>query len=244
MTKKKEVIIQDNKSAVQSNSDKVLDGLINAMASGNLSPDALEKMLDMQERILDRQAKVDFNEAFTKLKSELSPIVNNAKSHTNRYSTIDHIQKTISAPLSKNGFTIRWDATKTAESIEAECFISHVSGHEKSAKAFAVIESTSKATNASQAVAMATSYAKRYSLLNALGLTTTNEDNDANYPQETIDEEKQKVIQAMLVDSDSNEVKFFAYLGVGSISEIPVSKYQQAINALSAKINKQNDEVA
>lgn len=235
MTSKNELVIkEENELVARSNSDKVLDGLIQSMASGAMSPESLEKILDMQERILNRQAEQDFNEAFKDLKSELSPVVNNAQSHTNKYSTIDHIQKTIASPMARHGFTINWDVTKDGETIVAKCFLSHCGGHKSFSNAFAVIESSSRATNKSQAIAIATTYAKRYSLLNVLGLTTTNEDTDGNYPDShsPMSEDQISLIEKRVSEVGVDRIKFLKFYNVEKIGDLNSDQFTGVMKKL------------
>jgi len=63
------------------------------------SPDVdvlkLEKMLEMQERVLAKQAEIDFNVAMAELQPNMKPVKKLSKGHNSAYAKYEDIDKEI-----------------------------------------------------------------------------------------------------------------------------------------------------
>jgi hypothetical protein len=87
--------------------------------------------------------------------------------------------------------------------------------------------------------AAALTYAKRQSLVQALGLTTTDPDTDgAGDSAEAITEDQQTELADLLQQSKADMRKFLSWLGVEKLSEIPARDYTRAKEALARKRGK------
>jgi hypothetical protein len=94
-----------------------------------------------------------------------------------------------------------------------------------------------------QLYAIVNTYLRRYTLVNALGLTTVDDDNDGNSPAnvETITEHQAANIGAMLDELKADRKVFLEYMGVESIEKMPASRFKDAIKALEIKRQKLKD---
>ena len=230
------------KTTQNEGSELVLTGLVDAMTKENINPEVLEKILDMQERVLDRQARVEFNEKFSDLKRDLKPIVTDSKNDrlNNRYASLSHIQKAIAEPMAKHGFSYRWDVTRTNTDIVATCFVEYRNGEFRSASAFAdaeqiISKSGSAVTNKSQATASATSYAKRYSIVNVLGLTISNDDNDCNYTYPTFSSEQVSIVNKLIKEAKADESKMLSFLKVDKLEDALAADFDKLVAMLKQK---------
>jgi hypothetical protein len=92
-------------------------------------------------------------------------------------------------------------------------------------------------------IGSALTYGRRYSLSTALGIVA-DVDDDGNAAvsdaQETacITEDQADKLFALMKESKANKSAFLKYLGVEFLDKIPAAKYNQAVQALSAKIKK------
>lgn len=117
----------------QSPIDKTL-ALIERIA---LDPSAdvlkLEKMIDLQERVMKSQSIQDFNNAMVQAQAEMPAIDKFKKGHNSNYAPLDHIMATIYPVLKKHNLFVRWTSTPQENgSLEVTCICSHVNGHSES----------------------------------------------------------------------------------------------------------------
>ena len=88
------------------------------------------------------------------------------------------------------------------------------------------------------ATASSVTYAKRVALCGLLNISTGN-DVDGNARIDPVTFEQAVEIDNKIISTGADKPRFLAYMKVSDVREIPVSKYQEALNALSKK-EKQN----
>lgn len=169
-------------------------GLLTLAINKGINPDGLAKLLDLQERVLQRHAEAAFNEAMQAFQSACPPIVHDRTADAGKYkytyATLSHIAATIAPLLRELGLSYSFDADFVSEtidmgngkfvertSIRATCTVHHVAGHSRKATFQAPIDKGAS-MNVMQQSASALSYARRYALQLALGITTADTDDD------------------------------------------------------------------
>jgi len=145
--------------------------------------DKMERLLLMQERVLDRNAKAAFTAALAVMQPELPVIVerggikNNAGKVTSTYAYWEDINEAIKPVLARHGFALAFRTGREADQIVVTGILSHREGHsEETSLGLPIDGSGSK--NAVQAVGSSTSYGKRYTAGALLNLTSRGEDDD------------------------------------------------------------------
>jgi len=166
-----------------------IEAIIMRAVDQNASVDVLERLLAMRKELRTEQAREMFAEAMADFQALRPPIpkkykvLNKDNSVRYRYAKLDDIVELIQEPLSKCGLSYKWEMAfetepKTGQHFEtARCIISHVAGH-KEESVFRVPVDLQGAMSVIQCFGSASTYAKRYSLCNALGLSP-DEDDDA-----------------------------------------------------------------
>lgn len=152
------------------------------------NPDAdiakLEKMLDMQERILTRNAMVAFNAAMAEMQSDIPVIAKSGAIVVNgqersKYARFDDIMKVIKPVLQQHGFAVSFRTESGEGMVKVTGILMHREGHrEETSMALPLDSSGSK--NTVQAIGSSTAYGKRYVLCALLNIATGDEDDDAN----------------------------------------------------------------
>lgn len=142
----------------------------------------LEKMLDMQERILDRQAEQAFQDALSELQSELPVIEKNGEIKVNnqvrsRYAKFEDINKSVAPILHKYGFSITFATNQGNGFVTVIGILRHRDGHKESTQLDIPFDA-SGSKNAVQALGSSVSYGKRYVMSALLNITTTDDDDD------------------------------------------------------------------
>lgn len=150
--------------------------------------DALEKLVALHERLEARKAEQAFNEALQQFQ-ELVPVipknkrVNYATKQGGKvdysYSTFDHIADTIRPLMTKLKLNYSFSTEPMDNKrLMVKCIVRHQDGHFVEST-FPVDVDAGAKMNIQQQMASATTYAKRYALIQALGITTADTDDDA-----------------------------------------------------------------
>lgn len=135
----------------------------------------LERLMGLQERYEANQARKAFDAAIADAKGEIGPIMRNATGHNEkRYADFAAIARTVDPILAKYGLTYRF-RTDQSDKIHVTCILSHKDGHSETTT-LAGPSDTSGNKNAIQAIGSTLTYLQRYSLIQMLGLATSNDD--------------------------------------------------------------------
>lgn len=169
---------QDSMPANQSETGALLS-VIERVA---MSPDAdiakLEKMLDMQERVLNRQAQEQFSAAMADMQADMPEVVERGKAHNTKYATFEDINAAVRPVLQKYGFAVTFRVNQLDGAIKVTAVLSHRGGHREETE-MVLPHDTSGSKNAVQAVGSTVSYGKRYTMSALLNIATRGEDDDA-----------------------------------------------------------------
>ena len=142
----------------------------------------LEAMLDMQERILNRNAMVAFNSAMAEMQSDIPTIEKSGAIVVNgqersRYARFEDIMRVVKPVMQRHGFAITF-RTQTGEGfVKITGVLMHKDGHREETDMQLPIDS-SGSKNTVQAIGSSTAYGKRYVLCALLNIATGDEDDD------------------------------------------------------------------
>ena len=197
----------------------------------------LERLMDLQARWEEKEAKKAFLRAFSNFQDELPEIPKTKKvkyiskktgqKTEYNYSPLPIIIKTIKPFLNGNGFSYRWEFEQN-EKIKCTCIISHIGGHSETSTVEAG-KDTSGNKNDIQSIGSTRQYLQRYTLIAVLGLTTTEEDNDGESAEGQKTEKNQEAIDQFKIIV--NEFKDYRELAEKSTQLVKDSK----INSVLAK---------
>ena len=210
--------------------------------------DAMEKLVALHERVEAKRAASAFAQGMADFqarcpsipKTSTAKIVTGSGSgYSYKYAELDQIASIVGPILSELGLSYSWDSDVTGDVLKCTCTLRHSSGHSV-ASVFACPTDTKASMSGAQKFGAALTYARRQSLIQVLGLTTCDPDDDgATQAGVTkITSNQAANIEALISEVGADEEKFLQYMGVKDISDIPVSGFQKAINALQAKARK------
>lgn len=174
------------KSVVKVEPDNSVNALISQAITSNVPVETLERLFALREKVKAEQAKEAFVTALSGFQSEC-PVIEKKKEVLNKdktsvrykYAPIESIVEQIKAPLGKYGFSYTWKVVNDPGFIMAICKVTHELGHAEESDFKVPIDKDAYMT-APQQYAAALTFAKRYTLCNALGISTGDEDNDAS----------------------------------------------------------------
>ena len=211
--------------------------------------EAIEKLVDLQGRMMEQSAKKALFSALAGFRRECPPIKKTSSVRptrgggmTFRFASLDEIARTIQPFIDKYRLAYYWSSERTANGLKVTCHIMHEEGATHSASFEAPIDDGRM--NQIQKVGSTQTYAQRYSLISALGLTTTDQDDDGNgatpAPVATLSEEQAANLDAMLDEIGNGERdRLLAYArdtwGADSVRAIPANQYAHLVGVLEKK---------
>lgn len=189
-----EVTIQQQSAlpAVSHETQAIMQMIERVVLNPEADMDKLDKMLDMQERILNRNAKQAFTADLAAMQSELPLVGKAGEGHNNaKYAKLEDINEAIRPTLQKYGFAVTFRIKQTEKLLTVIAILSHRLGHSEDTDLMLPLD-TSGSKNAVQAVGSTISYGKRYALCALLNIST-GDDTDGNLPpQNNQPQEQQK----------------------------------------------------
>lgn len=160
----------------------------------NVDPDKLSKILDLQERIMDKNAEQQFNDAMHKAQQEMSFIRTDQKNKDkgNVYASYKALDRHIRPIYTKHGFSVSFDTgpgkpeygpIRDGE-IRILMDIAHSAGWKVQKHTDIPVETTgaqgAKMMTKTHATGSGMSYGKRYLLIFGFNLAVGEEDDDGN----------------------------------------------------------------
>lgn len=205
-----EIIVQEAQSQSAAAAHSILTAVERLVENPNVNMEALERMMDMQERILNRNAQVAFNGAMAQMQSELPSIAERAKGHNNKYATYEDINDVVKPIMQKFGFAMSFKVEFIKEGVSISGVLMHKEGHRETSTLI-LPSDTAGGKNAVQAVGSSISYGKRYVMSAMLNITTRGEDDDgyAAAPVSTVTDVQAGQLQALLAQCKDTTVSGF-----------------------------------
>lgn len=162
-----------------------VQGFISQAIAANAPVETMERLFALRGQIKAEYAKEQFTEALGRFQQDC-PVIKKTRKVMNKdgrsvryqFAPLDAISEQIKDALRENKLSYSWDTKREQNNMVVTCKITHVLGHFETSTIEIPIDSEGFMT-APQKVASATTFAKRYTLLNALGITTADEDDDS-----------------------------------------------------------------
>lgn len=154
-------------------------------ANPNVDVVKLEKIIELQERIMRHNAKAAFDAAFSKMQPRI-PVINEKGQVTvkgavrNTYALLEDIHDVVKPILAEHGFAIRhrteWPSDRTG-TIRIVGILSHEQGHSEKSAFEAPMDRSEYRTDI-QSMGSTVSYGRRYTTLDLLNISTRKADDD------------------------------------------------------------------
>lgn len=218
------------------------DVVARAVESGNW--DIVDKYMALQERYEANQARKSFNEAIAAAKAEIGPITKNRTGHNGKYADIGAIAKAIDNVLSKYGLGYRYRSAQ-ADRITVTCILFHKLGHSEETTLSGPPD-TSGSKNSIQAIGSTLTYLERYTLIMALGLAISSDDDDGKNVQapEFLSDEQVREVADLLTTTGSNLTGFLKVRKVASIPDILAADFDEVIKLIKDTAAQRNAKKA
>jgi hypothetical protein len=170
--------------------------------------------------------------AIAAAKAEIPVVVKNATGHNSkRYADFAAIARAVDPVISKHGLSYRFRTMQT-DKISVTCVLSHEAGHYEE-NTLTALADTSGNKNAIQAIGSTLTYLQRYSLVQALGIAASEDDDGrAAGTGEAITDEQVDEISKLLTETKSNLVLFLKKINLESLTEIRADKFDDVVKLI------------
>jgi hypothetical protein len=175
--------------------------------------------MSLQERWEKNQARKEFDAAIAEAKKKIKPVLKNRAGHNTRYADFAAVAAAVDPALSEVGLSYRF-RTSQDERIHVTCILSHRAGHSEE-NTIAGPADTSGSKNAIQAIGSTLTYLQRYSLMQAVGLAATIDD-DARTADtgELLAAEQVEEMRSEIIERGVDLAKFLRWVKVEKIEDI------------------------
>lgn len=206
---------------------------------------SVKEMLAVGREIEADRARRAFDTAVAEAKAEIPIIGKNATGHNSKkYADFSAYAAALKPILARFGLSYRF-RTEQTDRITVTCVLSHKDGHSEE-NSLSGPSDGSGSKNAIQAIGSTLTYLQRYSLIQALGLAAS-EDDDGKSSEKTADdgrlvnEDQAKAIRDLIEETNSDIAKVCRYWKVEAIIDLPASKFDDVMRSIrgSAKNREQ-----
>jgi hypothetical protein len=210
--------------------------LINrAMSEGNI---------DVAERLLSMAARRAFNKAVAAAKAKIPVIIKTADGHHGKYADFASIARVVDPVIGELGLGYRFRTTQIDAKIAVTCVLFHDEGHSEENTLCGPADSTTN-KNPLQAIGSTLTYLQRYTLVQALGLAASKDDDgngagnfpgDVEYdpPPGSITAEQVIYLRSALKQSGATERAFLQWAKQKRIEDIPAEHYQSCMDGIAS----------
>lgn len=214
--------------------------LIQLALERDASPELLERLVALQERVERTRATTLFGQAMAGFQSEMRPVLktravlNRDRTERYRFASYDDIFEAVGPLLSKYNISVSFEIPTTSDRFNMTLRL-RVGGYFEDKMYSAPMPDTAKLAGQlymtePQAFGVALSYHKRYCLCAALNIVVTDEDSDAAAQDlaAPITVEQLAEIRELLVKSKKTESGLCHWLNVGELEAMTRADYDKA----------------
>jgi hypothetical protein len=217
----------------------------------NLPVETMERLFALHKDVKAEKAREEFVSALSKFQKEM-PVITKDKKVLNKdgktiryqYAPLESIIEQIKESLTNNGLSYTWKVKNREGFIKAIAKITHIFGHSEESSFEVPIDKEGYMTMP-QKYASALTFAKRYSLCDALGISTADEDTDAT---DVNKEKSAKSLKAQIVLllrnlGEKNDTKEQCEKAVKNLTKLELANknYQEIISRLEALISEKQE---
>ena len=214
-----------------------------AAADPGIDAAKMMALLDVHERILNKQAEAAFNSAKLRMKADLPKIGKNKENSqtSSRYCNLEKIKDMVDPVLSQHGFDVSYENYfPSVDRVGVTCVLVHELGHKQKNSVELPLDNKGikGMTNKTDVHAAAASitYAQRYALCGVLGITTGEKDGNSINDEFAIIENDQAVeIDLLIRETKSDKERFLKWIEADSVQTILAKNYDKAMKMLNEK---------
>lgn len=254
------VVTQDNATAIHESAVAMIRPMSETAAlihmiervvrDPGIDLDRLDRLMEMRDRVVAREAQVAFDAAFALMQPELPVIdkkgrISGESKRTGdklnqQFGRWEDIAPAVTPILAKHGFSLRFRREQVkdlSDQIKDRTYaiVSHCLGHREEAYFDLPLDTTGSKNNC-QAYGSTASYGKRYSATLALNIVTKGEDDDGNAAgADMVTDEQVQEISLLMTATKANLQGFLAFFKIAALDQLPAKRFDEALKMLNAK---------
>ena len=243
MKKETQMVEKEDKSEVGQ--------LIQKAIESKVPIEVMERLFVLQKEYKSDKAREAFVKAKSKFQGEV-PIITSDKTVKNKdgqtvrytYTSLGHIAEQIKKTLTENELSYSWDVVHENNHMKVVATLTHSMGHSETST-FEIPISQDQYMTEPQKYASAQTYAKRYTLINVLGITTADEDldaTDANGEKEA-KSSKSKIMFLLKSLGRKTQTKEEVELGVLEVTKLKLEEknYEEIAKRLQVALKEESE---
>lgn len=234
-----EIVAQPQQSALQ---------LMAGMAQNGITPEQIEKMMELNERNERNEARKAFYQAMSEFKANVPTIVKDKAvafgGTAYKHSSLAHVLRIVNPVLAQNDLYVSWKKDQGQGGITVTCILSHKLGHSEVTSLTAPPDDSGK-KNKIQSIGSTVKYLERYTLFALLGLADQDDEDDGrgSEPISFLENKKLHEIMDLINAKIADPNDYLSYCQrthrVGaSFDEIP----ERAYNAIKTELANMEDK--
>lgn len=244
--------------APMSESSALLAVIERAARDPSVDVDKMERLMQMHERLRERNAKEAFDAALAVMQPDLPQVDRKGRivvlskedraagrmdakpQQSTPYALWEDINTAIGPHLAEHGFALSFRTGTTTEGkITVTGVLSHRAGHREETT-ITLMHDSSGSKNNVQAVGSSISYGKRYTaglLLNITSRAPGDADDDglAAGAPETISAEQEQILRREIMDANADLPEFLKYFKIEKLDHLPSGQFERAMTSLKRK---------
>lgn len=214
--------------------------------------DVIERLSALREREQEREAERAFDAAMATFRAQVPPIPRDRRGagfapkgggaiHYVMYAPLETIQRVCDPLLSAVGLRYWWSSEATADTVTTTCHLRHVGGFGQRSTMTLPVTGPPK-SSATQAHGGTRSFAKRLTLSDVLGITTTDDVDGADGARTDPLSDDQVVVLSEHVDAIREDgirfdiVRFCRIFDAERIADIAADRYEEALGLLQTRL--------
>ena len=219
-----------------------------ARAAGDSSVDVekFKALMEMQEKLENREARRAFNLAISEAKGKIGPVVKNKRVGFESKRTGDRtdyayedfaaVAKAVDPVLAEHGLSYRFRTNQDGATVSVTCILAHRDGYSEETTLVGAVD-TSGQKNPIQGIGSAVTYLQRYTLKAALGLSAEVDTDGAATQEEQprVSAEQVAELKALIKDVGADEAKLLAFLQVECLDVIYANKFEDVKAIINRK---------
>lgn len=232
--------IEDMPLAPAASESAAILSVIERMAMNkDIDPERVERFIELKRQIDADAAKKAFNAAVAEAKAQIPAAEKNSTGHNNKkYADFYAYAKVVDPIISALGLSYRFRTDQT-DRISVTCVLTHEGGHSEE-NTLSGPADASGSKNAIQAIGSTLTYLQRYTLVQALGLAASDDDDGrAAGIGETITDDQRNELLRLVEETGADTEKLCAYYKIEALPDLPAARFAEAKRMLEAKRAKQ-----
>lgn len=241
-------LVEKETAEIQTQESNMVSMIERMAMSPDVDVDKLERLMVMQEKMLDRSAEQEYTRAMVAVQNEIRAVTRdklNPQTHS-RFVSLEAIKKVVVPVYTANGFALSYgEAESTKEdNVRVTCKVMHSGGHSENFFYDCPIDDKGIAGKTNKTPthgkASAVTYGERYILKLIFNITIQDEDDDGNAASQMVEyitEEMSNILDSKLEENEIDRKKFDSWLKrdlkVNSLEEVSM----QAYKTVDARIN-------